>query len=177
MRATAAKWIFLEKKRQRAGSAGLLQGVSYLDPPVRLDQLSEVTQRCLLTVRLLRRCFICVLGSDPGPSSRCRDGCAGDDRLLPRASRCRSPWNQAVERRSSPVGTRSISGEGPAGCQRAKLMAALRSRSIAMPQATPEYVRVDSSRSFLISPQPEHFLELGKNRSATRTSTPCHRTL
>ena len=32
----------------------LQQRVSYLDPPVRLDQLNQVAQRCLLAVRLLR---------------------------------------------------------------------------------------------------------------------------
>ena len=35
-----------------------LQRVSYLDPPVRLDQLSELAQRCLLTVRLPRQSFV-----------------------------------------------------------------------------------------------------------------------
>ena len=35
-----------------------LQRVSYLDPPVRLDQLNHMAQRCLFTVRLPRRCFV-----------------------------------------------------------------------------------------------------------------------
>ncbi len=110
--------------------------MSYLDPPVRLDQLNQVAQRCLLTVRLPRRFFVRVLGSDPGPSSRSRDGCAGGDRLFPRASRCRSLWDQAVERSKARAAVGTASAEVSLDCQRARLMAALRSRSITRPQVS-----------------------------------------
>jgi len=42
--------------------------------------------------------FLSGSHSDPRPSSRCRDVCAGDYRLIPRASRCRSFRDQTVER-------------------------------------------------------------------------------
>ena len=56
------------------------------------------------------------------PSSRCRDGCAGGDRLFPRASRCRSLADQAVERSAAHVGTKSVTAEDSLGCQRARLI-------------------------------------------------------
>lgn len=50
------------ERRQRAefrlDDAAVLQRVSYFDSPDRLDQLNQVAQRYLLTVRLPRRFFV-----------------------------------------------------------------------------------------------------------------------
>jgi hypothetical protein len=123
----------------------LFKRVSYLDPPVCPDRLNQVAQRCLLTVRLSKRESVRVLGSDPRPSSRCVvvvRVAAGSSRVL----RGADLEDQAVERSRARVGTSGAIGVGSFGCQRAKLIAAFRSRWMTRPQTQQEYVRSDRLR-------------------------------